>query len=229
MLFTQPDHAALAAALLALWRRDGLPEHPRRSDVLLAIREHDNGWRETDAAPRISIQTGLPLTFHELADEDRIDLWRRGVHRFAAGTPFVAQLILRHALEIHRDYWSSKPWLEFGAELAELEQELQETSGAAPSECENAYRFLEIADTLSLGACGALGTQRGQTAGGYHFEVGLGRIGLDPFPLAGATTLGIAYRKLAKRSFDTSTDLAVALAVATWNRFSVRVEPSKSQ
>ena len=48
LLITQPDHAALSAAIMGRWRRDGLPAHPRREWLLLATREHDAGWAEVD-------------------------------------------------------------------------------------------------------------------------------------------------------------------------------------
>ncbi len=228
LLFTQPDHAALAGALMSLWRRDGLPGHPRHQELLLAIREHDNGWREADAAPRIDSASGRPLPFNRLSHEDRIGLWRRGVRRFAAEHPFAALLVLRHAIEIHRDNWSSANWKEFGEELAELEKELHEAAGVAHSALRDDYRFLELADTLSLGACGALGVHPSEgTSGGYRFELELGRIRLVPFPFAGATTLNVAFRTLPRKSFDTAAGFAAELAVATWKRLPVHIEPLK--
>ena len=228
LLFTQPDHAALAGALMALWRRDGLPGHPRHQELLFAIREHDNGWREADAAPRIDPASGRPLPFNTLSHEDRIGIWRRGVRRFAAERPFAALLVLRHAIEIHRDNWSSANWKEFGEELAELEKELHEAAGVAHSAIRDDYRFLELADTLSLGACGALGVHlsRGSSSG-YRFALELGRIRLVPFPFAGATTLNVAFRTLPRKSFDSAAGFAAELAVATWKRLPVHIEPLK--
>ena len=228
LLFTQPDHAALAGALMALWQRDGLPGHPRRQELLLAIREHDNGWREADAAPRIDPASGRPLTFNRLSREDRIGIWRRGVRRFATERPFAALLILRHAIGIHRNNWASAGWKEFGEELAELEKELHEAAGIAHSAVQDDYRFLELADTLSLGACGALGIHPSEgTRAGYHFEIELGRIRLVPLPFAGATTLNVAFRTMPRKSFDSAAGFAAELAVATWKRFPVHLEPLK--
>ena len=62
LLVTQPDHAHLSGELLSLWRAGGLPENPRRADLLFAAREHDNGWREADAAPRWDAARGRPTT-----------------------------------------------------------------------------------------------------------------------------------------------------------------------
>ena len=61
VLVTQSDHAHFAAELLSLWRLDGFPDHPRRDDILFAVREHDNGWREEDAVPRLD-EGGLKAT-----------------------------------------------------------------------------------------------------------------------------------------------------------------------
>src|SRR5262245_63540953 len=44
LFITQPYHARLAADLLSHWK--GFADHPRRAALLLAAREHDNGWRE---------------------------------------------------------------------------------------------------------------------------------------------------------------------------------------
>jgi hypothetical protein len=226
LLFTQPDHAALAGALMALWRRDGLPDHPRRRELLLAIREHDNGWREADAAPRTDSASGRPLTFHDVAPTDRLAIWKRGTQRYAADHPFTALLILRHAIEIHRSYWSSAGWKEFGEELAKLEEELLGTFGAARSMVDKDYKLLELADTLSLGACGALGEHHsGEASSGYRFVLQLGRIALTPFPLAGPTTLTVAYRTLTKKPFQKAASLSAELAAATWQRLPVHIGP----
>ena len=64
-LVTQADHARLAADLLRLFRLPELLEHPRRELLLRAIAEHDNGWWEADAAPRLLAAVGR-LDFVEL-------------------------------------------------------------------------------------------------------------------------------------------------------------------
>src|SRR3954465_10111384 len=51
LLVTQPDHAHLAGEILSLWRAGGLPDNPRRDDLLFAAREHDNGWPAAAPAP----------------------------------------------------------------------------------------------------------------------------------------------------------------------------------
>ena len=220
---------------MALWQGNGLPGHPRRRELLFAIREHDNGWREEDAVPRLDADSGRPLAFDNVSARTRIEIWRRGVRRFSdldhpgqtrSERAFIALLILRHALEIHGDYWESPDWQDFRGELVELEAQMLEDLESTPSAIERDYVFLELADTLSLGACGALGSE--PTCGtlhDYRFEVELGRIRLSPFPFVGATTVQVAYRALPLASFETSPELANALAAAPWARLPVHLEP----
>src|SRR3954451_24193303 len=99
-LRTKPDHAHLAGELLALWHADGLPLHLRRAELLFAAREHDNGWREADAAPRWDAERGRPHDFMTLPARERIEVWERGVCRFAAERPYASLLIARHALNL---------------------------------------------------------------------------------------------------------------------------------
>jgi hypothetical protein len=200
--------------------------HPHRQELLLAAREHDNGWREADAAPRVDPISGRPLDFRDLTSADRIEIWRRGVRRFGKERPLVALLILHHARQIHNDDWQRADWMEFGDEIEELRLDLEDASGIETSTVAAAHRFLELADLLSLGACGALGAGVSRhLSGGYRFEAELGRIALDPFPLAGATSLDVAYRSLPGQARDGAAGLAVELAEARWRRLPVHVEP----
>jgi len=47
LFITQPDHARLAADLLQHWTEAA--GHPRGDALAIAVREHDNGWREDHA------------------------------------------------------------------------------------------------------------------------------------------------------------------------------------
>src|SRR5215213_8305992 len=88
LLITQPDHAALAAAVMDAWRHP-LPDAPVRDVVLLATREHDNGWYEEDAAPLVDETTGRILDFMTAPDSVRQGIWPRAVERLGS-TPYAA-------------------------------------------------------------------------------------------------------------------------------------------
>ena len=223
---TQPDHAQLSAALLALWRRDGIPEHPRRNELLFAVREHDNGWQRADAAPRVSGASGWPTSFDNVPPSDRLEVWRRSVHRFVTDHPYAALLIAQHALAVNQRYFQAPGWPGFRVELEEqINQAIEETS-LTTADLAADYTWLRLTDTLSLGACGALGATDAfvDEQSGYRYALERGRIRIAPLPLAGATTLEIACRELPKRRFSDTSDLTSELSRAVWQRRPVRIE-----
>ncbi len=120
-LVQQPHHAQVSGFLAAHWGgRNGFrrPGHypgatePARwqDEVVLGIAEHDNGWWETEAMPRISEQDGLPIGIGEATKPSLeneftpwrtggFDRWRTGIRRIAGPHPYGALLISLHA------YW----------------------------------------------------------------------------------------------------------------------------
>ena len=63
LLITQPDHAQLAETLVSAIRTEPALTGPARRTILLATREHDNGWAEVDALPMVDPATGRPCDF----------------------------------------------------------------------------------------------------------------------------------------------------------------------
>jgi hypothetical protein len=232
-LITQPDHAHLAAEILALWRRDGLPAHPRRKDLLFAAREHDNGWREADAAPRWDSGAGRPHDFLTLPTPDRIEIWERGTCRFATERPYAALLITRHARNLLGGRRGEAGWdglLDF---LADFERGLSEETGVPEDELMEDYRWVEIADQISLIACAGRrepvarhGFRIAPAAAG-HTGGGAVAVGLAPFPLAGATTFRVACRRIPTRDYRGDADLGGELAAARWEELAVRIETDR--
>lgn len=221
-LVTQPDHARLAAEVLALWRADGLPEHPRREDLLAAVREHDNGWREADAAPRFD-EAGRPLDFRQAPLPMRRELWERAVERFAEERPYTALLIAEHALAIHRDRRRErKEWREAFRGIEERREELLERVGLPEAEIAADYDWLFLADAISLALCGALDAVR---HGGWQAAPTPDGLTLTPFPLAGATTFRVPCRSIPDRRYRGEADLAGDLATARWEEMPVRLLP----
>ena len=218
---TQPDHAHFAGELLSLWRTGGLPAHPRRDDLIFAAREHDNGWREADAAPRWDAARGRPHDFLTLPREDRIAIWERGTCRFAATRPYAALLITRHALNLFADRRQEEGWSAFVTFLADLEQSLLEESGVPRDELEADYRLIDLTDLISLAACN--GWRQPAERYGVRIEPREGAVRVDPFPLAGATTFRVPCRRIPGRAYRGDADLGGELAAARWEELEVRV------
>jgi hypothetical protein len=120
-LIQQPHHAQVSGFLAAHWGgpngfvRPGYypgATNPARwrDEVVLGIAEHDNGWWEIEAMPRISERDGLPVGVGEAAkptEENEFTPWRsggferwsNGIRRIAGPHPYGALLISLHA------YW----------------------------------------------------------------------------------------------------------------------------
>jgi hypothetical protein len=244
-LVTQPDHARFAGELVSLWREDGLPRHPRRDDLLFAVREHDNGWREADAAPRWNAASGRPHDFTSVPDEVRLEVWRRGTERFAAERPYAALLVALHGLALAAASSgdpADEPVATLVAELDERADELARAAGVERAEAAAAdYPFLAFADAASLAVCnrwsdpvegtapaaaGGRARRRGAVLRG-RFEPATETLYLDPFPLAGATRFEVPARRIPKRLYAGDADLGGELAAARWGRLEVRVSPPR--
>ena len=100
VLITQADHAALSEIIMSAWRGGNLQVHPRRQIVLVANREHDNGWHEFDRSPTIDTETGHPHYFTKAPDEIKQRAWPCGVARLETSDPEAAALVAQHALTV---------------------------------------------------------------------------------------------------------------------------------
>ena len=214
LLVTQPDHARFAAELLSLWRTDGLPEHPRREQLLTAVREHDNGWQEADSAPRANPESGRPHDFLSFPPAPRLEVWERGTERFVTEHPYSALLITHHALTLHRHERQEPGWVELLDRLEESREEFEERAAVTAAQVDQDYRFLELADALSLAVCNRW-SQPVERPGvrGIFRE---GHLHLDPYPLAGATSFEIPFRQIPDRPYIGDADLGGELAAARW-------------
>jgi hypothetical protein len=224
LAITQNDHACFASELLALFRIGGLPEHAHRRELLFATREHDNGWRETDAAPSCDSE-GRPHDFLSLPVPRRQELWRRGVERFRGTEPRASALILAHAINLHRER-EEEGFPELVAAWREEQESLFDEEDIDGREIEEEYRWLDLADQLSLALSSRW--QRSFEAYGFRIECSGDQLTLDPFPLAGATRFEISCRRIPRRTYRGDGDLAVELASARWQSLPVRVAPADS-
>jgi hypothetical protein len=201
------------------------------------VREHDNGWREADAAPRWNAAAGRPHDFTSVPDEVRLEVWRRGSERFAAERPYAALLVALHGLALAAASGdpAAAPAAGLAAELEERADELAEAAGVERAEAAADYPFLAFADAASLAVCGRWNDPFERPApaaagGGVlrgRFEAATETLYLDPFPLAGATRFEIPVRRIEKRLYAGDADLGGELAAARWGRLEVRVSPPR--
>lgn len=217
----QADHAALAADLLALVRSPGLVGHPRRCALLAAVRRHDDGWWEADAAPRLAADRGGPLDFRGLSTALRLEIWTRSVERHAGADPYTGALVATHFLRLADPAWSD--WVEA---TRARRAELAAAAALPAAELDADADWLALADQLSLAAVAA--DARLVSAAGWRARFAAGspdELALDPFPFAGPTRLRYGARHLPARPWTDVVELGVALAGAPWQRPELRLAP----
>lgn len=185
LLITQPDHAALAARIMAAWRAGGLTDSARRDAILLAVREHDNGWRELDASP-ILAPDGSVVDFMTAPDEMKQGVWPRAVQRLSA-EPWTAALVAQHAIHVYRRYRASAAWTDFFARMESLRDEHVAASGESLETLLADYPFLRIGDLLSLTfCCGWTDEQKDDTGSPVSIRLRCERLVITPDPFEGA-------------------------------------------
>lgn len=227
----QADHARLAGEMVGLLRLPALVDHPRRDDVLHAVREHDSGWWEEDAAPRLDPATGGPVDFRKLDRGVRREAWRRGVERLAPERPYAAALVAGHFLRVGaaEDDDGAAPFREA---LSTWRDELLEEVGATAEQAREDDRWLALGDGLALAAaCGDpvfvarpfdLGPS-GELRASVEIADGVVELRLDPFPLAGATRFELSARRLTRDRLESDVELGLALAARPSDRVAVRL------
>ena len=210
-LITQPDHAALAAAIME--HSVALAAHPRRASVLLAVAEHDNGWSEPDAAPLIDPATGVPLDFISAPNVVRQGVWPRGVARLA-GNPWAAALVAQHAIVIFNRYRSDPAWTQFFVEMETMRRELVQASELLLPELLADYWFLGLGDLISLTFCN--GWTDVQEFDRWSVRLTGSQVSVWPTLFEGAAIpIAIQVREVRRRVFRSDAELRDELATAT--------------
>jgi hypothetical protein len=112
MLIAQVDHAHISAELAERCRGPFSSEacasapgkvNPLaavRSEVLAAIRCHDDGWGQWERAPRLDPKLGRPLSFMELDHAESIAIWSRSIATAEAFGPLAAWMVAGHFLRL---------------------------------------------------------------------------------------------------------------------------------
>ena len=211
LFITQPDHAELAANLMLAWRGDRFGDHPRRDLILRAVREHDNGWLEEDAATLVD-ERGRPLDFVSVPDAIKHRIWPRAVARAARRDAYEAALIAQHALTVHAQHRGNAEWQPFFDGLERARTTL--LGGPAGDPFERDYRFVRTADLLSLVFCNGW-TEPHDLPGGGRVILDDATLSISPDPFGGTRVpLRILARKLSARTYGSASELRAALNLA---------------
>jgi hypothetical protein len=209
-LITQPDHAALSGEIMQ--HSVALTEHPRRSSILLAVAEHDNGWAEPDAAPLIDSATGIPFDFVSAPINIRQGVWPRGIARLVYD-PWAAALVAQHAIVIFHRYRSDPAWTRFFIEMETTRREMVETSGLLLPELLADYSFLGLGDLISLTFCN--GWTDVQPFDRWSVRLSGSQVLIWPDPFDGtAIPIAIDAKEIPRRAFASDAEFGGELAGA---------------
>jgi hypothetical protein len=208
-LITQPDHARLARRIME--HCVPLASASRRRAILHAIEEHDNGWREEDAAPCIDPRTGEIADFITAPVRVRQGVWPRGVARLASD-PWAAALVAQHAITIYDRNRSDPEWTPFFAEMQNRRDELLHATGLPLDDLLSDYVFVRLADLISLTFCA--GWTDAEGFGGWTVQPSSTRIAVAPKAFDGDVPFEIDAREIRNRPFQSDEDLREAVRTA---------------
>jgi Protein of unknown function (DUF3891) len=101
VVIRQTDHALLSGYFAREWgnlafQRPGLFE-----SFCMAAAEHDNGWSEWEAAPRLDPKTRLPHSFMSVPTEEHIELYQRGIERVMEVDRYAGLLVSLHCADLY--------------------------------------------------------------------------------------------------------------------------------
>jgi hypothetical protein len=216
LLITQPDHARLSADLVAAMQTEPALRTRMRDVVLLATREHDNGWAEVDAEPDID-PGGRPRDFMSGPAPVRRELWTRGVTRVATMDPHAGALVAQHALTVYAYRQGDPDWKPFFATLFTLRNDLLERLGLSTGTPREAfdleYRCVFLGDALSLQWCN--GWPGPEEALEYRATLDGDTLVVSPDPFGGATVpFRVPGRRIPARRYRDDADLRATMAAA---------------
>jgi hypothetical protein len=202
----QPSHAWISGQLARAWGNERFGAIEPFEEVCLAAEQHDIGMAMWDLEPARNPESGLPVSFLQMAISGHIELWTLAPRRLLRQSRYAALLVSLHGTRLYanRDL-SPLPErerslvLEFLDDQRRLQNDLLATLRADPKSAASAADaviarnsgLIGTWDTLSLAVCldYAPYTVKGVPTAGALVEIALsdtdepGRLSLDPWPL----------------------------------------------
>jgi hypothetical protein len=215
LLITQPDHAHLAETIVAAVRSEAPLDGAARRAILLATREHDNGWIEVDAMPTVEPATGRPSDFMSGPAPMKHELWLRGIARAAKADVLAGALVAEHALTVYGYRRDDAAWASFFSTIESMRDALVERIGLIDREMfDEYYRCVRLGDSFSLQFCN--GWTAPATTLGYEALMDGTTLRIAPDPFDGATVnLRILGRRIPARRYLDDAEARTAIAAAS--------------
>jgi len=163
LLITQHDHAGLAGEIMECWGNESFSGPEPRDEVLFAIREHDSGWEEWDASPKIDPESGHPANFMEMGSAEHTEIWERSFRAPGSEHSYAATLIALHFAKFNQRTLDKDPSDKSALRLKEeIKQFIADKLGieltdslqaGVPADVKVNLKLLQIGDIMSLTLC----------------------------------------------------------------------------
>ena len=159
LLITQHDHAGLAGEIMEYWGNESFSGPEPRDEVLFAIRQHDSGWKEWDAFPKIEPGSGHPANFMEMDSADHSEIWERSFRGYGAEHSYAAALTALHFARFNQRTLDKDPSDKSALRLKEeIKQFIADKLGVElgvdiPMDVKVNLKLLQIGDIMSLTLC----------------------------------------------------------------------------
>lgn len=208
-LITQPDHAALARRIMEHWT--SLAQAERREEILLAIEQHDSGWRAPDSTPTVNPATSSVFDFVHVPADVRQGVWPRAVE-LLRHTPWAAALVAHHALTVYDRYRLDQAWQEFFPAMARLRDAHLAAANLPMKALVRDYVYVRLGDLLSLAFCTA--AREPQVLGPWTIRLEGARLLARPSPFAADAPFSVEAREIPDVAYPTDQALRNAVAAA---------------
>ncbi len=230
-LIRQPDHAAMAGELGARWHRPAVIPSAMWPRLIEAVRYHDIGWHEAEAAPALD-EHGRPHSFKTLPLYRHVAIWHAGVAEMMKRDRYVGLLVALHVRWLYNNFMhpgeDTEPANTVQTLVNELDQKIDlaiealqvgknaEQTAVQSGAVTAAQRLVGALDGLSLMLCGALpfGTFPLPVRFGRHckqitLSEGSSGTTISPWPfIEKVVTVHVTAKDVPDRSYIDSADLA---------------------
>lgn len=163
ILINQNDHARLAGNIMSYWGNEEFSKPDPYEEVIFAISEHDNGWKEWDALPKVNPLNRYPMNFLEMDSVEQYCIWRRCFKRYSTAHPYASALIALHFGKLNekslnkgrKNSIAHSCYMEiigFVSEMLHINLSTLNTK-CLPEDIRVNLRLVQIGDIISLALC----------------------------------------------------------------------------
>ena len=121
LLVRQTDHMALTGRLAEAWGNDRSARPEPFGPLIVAAAEHDAGWADWEAAPRVDPATWRPYQFTDLPVEEHLAFYQYGVNAVAAKDVHAGLLVNLHCQGLYNQRFGSAPEMTMSQHTPEQE------------------------------------------------------------------------------------------------------------